>query len=166
METIIVIAEGKKEKSEEVVPQLEALVGDERDLIANMANISAALKATFPVFSWVGFYRMQKGELVLGPFQGKVACVRIKIGNGVCGIAAKEGRTIVVPDVDRFSGHIACDPDSRSEIVVPLTSSGHLLGVVDVDSDKLNSFDEIDRFYLEKIAELISQEIYQSNTES
>jgi GAF domain-containing protein len=109
---------------------------------------------------------MQKGELVLGPFQGKVACVRIKIGNGVCGTAAKEGRTIIVPDVHRFPGHIACDPESRSEIVVPLTSSGHLLGVFDVDSDKLNSFDERDRFYLEKIAELISQEIYQSNTES
>jgi L-methionine (R)-S-oxide reductase len=166
METITVIAEGKKEKYEELFPQLEALVGDERDLIANMANISSALKATFPVFSWVGFYRMQKGELVLGPFQGKVACVRIKIGNGVCGTAAKEGRTIIVPDVDRFPGHIACDPESRSEIVVPLISSGHLLGVFDVDSDKLNSFDERDRFYLEKIAELISREIYQSNKEN
>ena len=166
METITVIAEEKKEKYKELYPQLEALVGDERDLIANMANISAALKATFPVFSWVGFYRMQKGELVLGPFQGKVACVRIKIGNGVCGTAAKEGRTIIVPDVDRFPGHIACDPESRSEIVVPLISSGHLLGVFDVDSDKLNSFDEIDRFYLEKIAEIISQKIYKSNTEN
>jgi GAF domain-containing protein len=165
METITVLAEGKKEKYEELFPQLQALAGDERDLIANMANISAALKATFPVFSWVGFYRMQKGELVLGPFQGKVACVRIKIGNGVCGTAAKERRTIIVPDVDGFPGHIACDPDSRSEIVVPLTSSGHLLGVLDVDSDKLNSFDQIDRFYLEKIAEMILQEIYQSNTE-
>ena len=107
---------------------------------------------------------MQKGELVLGPFQGKVACVRIKIGKGVCGTAAKERRTIIVPDVDRFPGHIACDPESKSEIVVPLIHGGDLFGVLDVDSDKLNSFDDIDRFHLEKIAEMIAQKFYQSNT--
>lgn len=164
METITTIADGKKEKYEELFPQLEALVGDEDDLIANLANVSAALKATFPLFSWVGFYRMEKEELVLGPFQGKVACVRIKIGNGVCGTAAKERKAIIVPDVDKFPGHIACDPDSRSEIVVPLICRGDLFGVIDVDSDKLNSFDETDRIHLEKIAEIIGQKFYQSNS--
>jgi GAF domain-containing protein len=162
METITVVADGKKEKYEELFPQLVALVGGESDLIANMANISAGLKATFPLYSWVGFYRMEKGELVLGPFQGKVACVRIKVGNGVCGTSARERKTIVVPDVSRFPGHIACDPESKSEIVVPMIYDGCLFGVLDVDSDKLNSFDEIDQIYLEKIVEIIAQKFYQA----
>jgi L-methionine (R)-S-oxide reductase len=165
METITIVADGKKEKYEELVPQLEGLVGEEDDLIANLANVSAALKATFSFYSWVGFYRLEKGELVLGPFQGKIACVRIKIGYGVCGTAAKERRTIIVPDVDRFPGHIACDPESRSEIVVPLIYGKVLFGVIDVDSDTLNSFDETDRFYLEKIAEVVARKFYQSHKE-
>ncbi len=166
METITVVADGKKEKYAELFPQLVALVDGENDGIANMANVSAALKSTFPAFSWIGFYRMQGGELVLGPFQGKVACVRIKIGKGVCGTAAKERKTIIVPDVDKFPGHIACDPDSKSEIVVPLLYGGDLFGVIDVDSAILNSFDEIDRIHLEKIAQIIAQKFYQSNAEN
>ncbi len=157
METITVVADGKKEKYEELLPQLEALIGDEKDVIANMANVTAALKTTFASYSWVGFYRMEKKELVLGPFQGKVACVRIKVGNGVCGTAAKEKKTIVVPDVNSFPGHIACDPDSKSEIVVPMICDGNIFGVIDVDSDRLNSFDEIDQVYLEKIAEIVAR---------
>jgi len=166
METISITAEGKKERYEELFPQLAALIADEHDLIADMANVSAALKSAFPQFSWVGFYRLEKKELVLGPFQGKVACVRIKEGNGVCGTAAKERRTIIVPDVDKFPGHIACDPDSRSEIVVPLIHGGALFGVLDIDSAYLNSFDEIDRIYLEKIADTIAQVFHHSLTEN
>ncbi len=164
METITVITDEKRQKYKELLPQLEALIRDEDDLIANLANISAALKVTFQLFSWVGFYRMKEGELVLGPFQGNVACVRIKIGKGVCGTAVKEGRTIIVPDVDRFPGHIACDPESRSEIVIPLNHGGDCFGVIDVDSGQLNSFDEIDQMYLEKVAEIVAQKFYQSNT--
>ena len=165
METIAIVADGKKEKYEELLPQLEALADDESDGIATMANISAALKTVFPAFSWVGFYRMQGDELVLGPFQGKVACVRIKIGSGVCGTAAKERRTIIVPDVDRFPGHIACDPDSRSEIVVPVSNGSDLFGVLDIDSNTLDSFDETDRMYLEKAAEIVAQKFYHSQTQ-
>jgi L-methionine (R)-S-oxide reductase len=165
METISIAAEGKKERYEELFPQLAALIADEHDLIADMANVSAALKSSFPQFSWVGFYRMEKEELVLGPFQGKVACVRIKAGKGVCGTAAKERRTIIVTDIDKFPGHIACDPDSKSEIVVPLMYGEALFGVLDVDSAHLNSFDETDRMYLEKIADTIAQIFYHSLTE-
>ena len=160
METITLVADGKKEKYEELLPQLEALIGDEKDVIANMANVSAALKTTFAFYSWVGFYRMEKGDLVLGPFQGKVACVRIKVGKGVCGTAAKEKKTIVVPDVNRFPGHIACDPESKSEIVVPMICDSNIFGVIDVDSDRLNSFDEIDKVYLQKIARIVVRKFY------
>lgn len=165
METITITADGKREKYEELIPQLEALVAGEDDLIANLANVSAALKAAFSFYSWVGFYRLEKEDLVLGPFQGKIACVRIKIGYGVCGTAAKERRAIIVPDVDRFPGHIACDPESRSEIVVPLIYGETLFGVIDVDSEKLNSFDETDRRYLEKIAAVAAKQFYRSNRE-
>ncbi len=162
METIAVLAEGKKERYEELLPQLAALVAGEDDLVADMANVSAALKSAFLQYSWVGFYRIEEGELILGPFQGKVACVRIAVGKGVCGKAAKERRTIIVPDVDAFPGHIACDPGSRSEIVVPLKYGGDCFGVLDVDSAELNSFDEIDGMYLEKIAEMIARIFHQS----
>ena len=162
METISVVAEGKRERYEELLPQLEALVAGENDIVADMANVSAALKSAFTQFSWVGFYRMEKGELVLGPFQGKVACVRITVGKGVCGTAAKERRTIIVPNVDEFPGHIACDPDSRSEIVVPLSYAGDLFGVLDIDSAQLHSFDQTDGIYLEKIAEMIARIFHQS----
>ncbi|MGA7160525.1 MAG: GAF domain-containing protein [Bacteroidota bacterium] len=156
METITVVAEEKSEKYDELFPQIVALVRDEKDLIANLANISAALKSTFSPFSWVGFYRMGQSELILGPFQGKVACVRIKIGKGVCGTAAKERKTVLVPDVTKFPGHIACDPESKSEIVVPIIYEGILHGVMDIDSEKIDCFDEIDKINLEKIAAIVA----------
>ena len=162
METITITADGKKEKYAELYPQIAALVEDESDLTANMANVSAALKSTFSSYSWVGFYRVVNGELVLGPFQGKVACVRIKIGSGVCGTAVKERKTIIVPDVEKFPGHIACDPESKSEIVVPLLAGSRIFGVIDVDSNHLNSFDGTDKVQLERIAEIITKKFVQS----
>lgn len=156
MEIITVIAEPKRERYDELLPQISALLADESDLIANLANVSAALKMAFGHYSWVGFYLLKNDELVLGPFQGKVACVRIALGKGVCGIAAMRKETVIVQDVTKFPGHIACDPDSRSEIVVPMVSGTHLCGVIDVDSYERDSFDETDRTYLEKIAEIVS----------
>ena len=156
MEAITITTEGKGERYEELLPQLSALLNDEDDLIANLANVSAVLKTTFPSFSWVGFYRLENNELILGPFQGKVACVHIAMGRGVCGTAAKERKTLIVPDVKQFPGHIACDPDSKSEIVVPLIYEEELFGVIDIDSNKIDSFDEIDQNYLEEIAKKIA----------
>ena len=145
----------KEEKYLSLLPQIESLISGESDQIANLANVSAALKQVFGFF-WVGFYLTSGDELVLGPFQGPVACTRIRFGKGVCGVAWKEGRTIVVPDVDQFPGHIACNSESCSEIVVPLFNRDKkIIGVLDVDSDYLNHFDETDAFYLEKIVELI-----------
>ncbi|CUT04858.1 GAF domain-containing protein [Candidatus Chrysopegis kryptomonas] len=155
MEQIIIKGETKEEIYSELLPQIKSLIEDEPDLIANLANVTSALKQAFPSFSWVGFYLMKSGELVLGPFQGKLACTRIKIGSGVCGTSALRKETIIVPDVEKFPGHIYCDPDSKSEIVVPIIKNGEVLGVLDVDSYELNNFDEIDRFYLEKIVELL-----------
>ena len=149
-ELIIDKQAGKAEKYQELMPQLEALVKNEGDVIANMANISAALWQTFHFF-WVGFYRVVEGELVLGPFQGPIACTRIRLGRGVCGTAWKEGKTLVVPDVDQFPGHIACSSLSRSEIVVPLMKEGEVWGVLDIDSELLGMFDEIDKEYLEQL---------------
>lgn len=151
----IIVKEGtKEEKYASLLPQLEALIAGEVDEIANMANIAAVLKEAFNFF-WVGFYRVVDGQLVLGPFQGPVACTRISYGRGVCGTAWKEARTLLVPDVDKFPGHIACSALSKSEIVIPLRSSEDVIGVLDVDSDQLNSFDEIDAEYLEKICALV-----------
>jgi GAF domain-containing protein len=133
-----------------LLPQIRALIEDEEDRIANMANIAAALKQTFGFF-WVGFYLVKGNELVLGPFQGPVACTRIPFGKGVCGTAWKERRTIIVPDVNQFPGHIACNSESKSEIVVPLFVNGEIIGVLDIDSNRLNAFDETDATYLEKI---------------
>src|ERR1039457_1022024 len=124
--------------------QLAALFAGERNGLANAANMSALLFRTLPDLNWVGFYFLQGGELVLGPFQGKVACVRIAVGQGVCGTAAKRRETVVVPDVHAFPGHIACDAASRSEIVVPLVQQGRLLGVLDIDSPQLARFDQED----------------------
>ncbi|GHT42409.1 hypothetical protein FACS189437_10310 [Bacteroidia bacterium] len=138
----------REEKYKSLLPQIKALVGDEPDLIANLANISAILKEAFGFF-WVGFYLVKGKELVLGPFQGPVACTRIPFGKGVCGTAWKEQRTIIVPDVEQFPGHIACSSESKSEIVIPLFSEGNIIGVLDIDSDRLNAFDEIDAKYLE-----------------
>ena len=154
----LIIAEGKtkKEKYELLLPQIEALVTDEPNSIANMANVTAALKDTFNYF-WVGFYLVEdENELVLGPFQGPIACTRISRGKGVCGSSWQESKTFLVPDVDAFPGHIACNSASKSEIVVPgITRSGEVRFVLDVDSDKLDDFDTIDQEYLEKIVSLL-----------
>lgn len=134
-----------------LLPQIDALISDESDLIANLSNISAALKQTFDFF-WVGFYIVKKNELVLGPFQGPIACTRIGFGKGVCGESWKEKRTIIVPDVDLFPGHIACSSASKSEIVIPIfDKQGEVAMVLDVDSDQLNSFDAIDKEFLEEL---------------
>lgn len=142
----------KEEKYRALLPQLKSLIEGENDLIANLANMSAALKETFHLF-WVGFYRVQGDELVLGPFQGPIACTRIKKGRGVCGTAWAKAETLIVPDVDAFPGHIACSSLSRSEIVVPLIrkESGQVWGVLDIDSETLNSFDETDARFLEEV---------------
>jgi GAF domain-containing protein len=132
--------------------QLRALLHGERDFIANCANTAALLWHSLPDLNWAGFYRFVDGELILGPFMGKPACVRIQVGKGVCGTAAITGKTVLVPDVHQFPGHIACDAASRSEIVVPLIKGGDLLGVLDLDSPKLNRFDAVDKKGLEKIA--------------
>ena len=146
---------GKADKYRELMPQLEALVKNEKDVIANMANISAALWQTFHFF-WVGFYRVVDEELVLGPFQGPIACTRIRRGRGVCGSAWKEGKTLVVPDVDQFPGHIACNSASRSEIVVPVRNQvGEITAVLDIDSDQLDSFDKTDVLYLERVVSFL-----------
>jgi GAF domain-containing protein len=132
--------------------QLAALIGDERDFVANMANMAALIFHQLPDLNWAGFYLMRGGELVLGPFQGKPACIRIPLGRGVCGTAAVTRRTQVVPDVHAFPGHIACDADSRSEIVVPLILDGAIIGVLDLDSPRPGRFDEDDRAGLEPAA--------------
>ncbi|MCD8184459.1 MAG: GAF domain-containing protein [Bacteroides sp.] len=146
------IGEGsKEEKYGALLPQIKSLIEGEDDLIANLANVTAALKETFGFF-WVGFYLVKGEELVLAPFQGPIACTRIKRGRGVCGTAWNEAKMLVVPDVDAFPGHIACSSLSRSEIVVPLLSaSGEVWGVLDIDSENLNSFDETDARFLEEI---------------
>lgn len=132
------------------------MTAGESDAVANMANIAAALRQTFGFF-WVGFYRVEEDTLVLGPFQGPLACTRIRYGKGVCGTAWKEARTIVVPDVDKFPGHIACSSASRSEIVVPVIRDGKVIAILDIDSDTINAFDKIDVLDLERInAEIVS----------
>lgn len=146
---------GKYEKYRALLPQLKSLVADESDMIANLANVSAALKETFSFF-WVGFYIVKKDELVLGPFQGPLACTRIKKGRGVCGTAWEKAETQIVPDVDAFPGHIACSSLSRSEIVVPLkTGGGAVWGVLDIDSKELNSFDETDAYFLGILCDML-----------
>lgn len=155
MESIAITAADKPARYREVLPQLQSLLDGEPDLIANLANTVAALREAIPAASWLGFYIMRGGELVLGPFQGKVACVRIALGRGVCGTAASERRTVVVPDVEQFPGHIACDAGSRSEIVVPIVARGEVVAVLDVDSYELASFDEQDAAGLAPICELL-----------
>ena len=152
----ILIAEGSKEEQyRTLLPQIKSLIDGETDLIANLANIAAALKSTFNFF-WVGFYLVKDDELVLGPFHGPVACTRIKKGRGVCGTAWQEAKTLVVPDVDLFPGHIACSSLSRSEIVVPIVRNGVVVGVLDVDSDQLATFDDTDKLFLEEITTYLS----------
>ena len=148
-------AEDKAAVYNELLPQLESLVSGEKDFIANTANLSAALKQALPYASWVGFYFLSEGELVVGPFQGKVACTRIKVGSGVCGTAAAQKKTIVVPNVENFPGHIYCDPDSKSEIVVPLLKNGEVFGVLDIDSAEYGSFDSVDAENLRRVAKVV-----------
>ena len=150
-EELIIDKRGKKEMYATLLPQIKALVEGESNRVANLANVAAALKQTFGFF-WVGFYLVEDGELVLGPFQGPIACTSNRYGRGVCGTAWKEGKTLVVPDVDKFPGHIACSSASRSEIVVPIyNKEKEVVGVLDIDSDRLAEFDETDREWLERI---------------
>lgn len=155
MESIAFSGSDKATRYRELVSQLASLVEGEPDLVANLANAAASIRACVPAASWVGFYVMRGGELVLGPFQGNVACVRIALGRGVCGTAAAERRTVIAPDVEQFPGHIACDAGSRSEIVVPIFARGALVAVLDLDSYELAAFDEVDAAGLGPIAELL-----------
>lgn len=153
----LIISEGTKEdRYVQLVPQIRNLVESETDLIANMANVASVLHETFG-FWWTGFYRVQEGLLVLGPFQGPLACTRIGLGKGVCGTAWMRGETIIVPDVNAFPGHIACSSLSRSEIVVPLKRNGKVIAVLDIDSKEINTFDDLDKFFLESIAECVAR---------
>ena len=153
-EELTICSGSKEEQYKMLFPQIQSLIGNETDMIANMANMAAALKQTFDFF-WVGFYIVRDNQLVLGPFQGPIACTRIKPGRGVCGTAWSEARTLIVPDVDKFPGHIACNSASRSEIVVPLKNNDSVYAVLDIDSDTLNSFDETDKQWLEKIVGIL-----------
>ena len=153
-EDLTIINGSKADQYQSLIPQIMGLLEGENDLVANLANVAAALKEQFG-WLWVGFYLVKENELVLGPFQGPVACTRIRKGRGVCGSSWAEARTLVVPDVEQFPGHIACSSSSRSEIVVPVIRNGQVLGVLDVDSAELDQYDAIDLEYLEKIVALI-----------
>lgn len=144
----------KEEQYQSLIPQIKALISGEPDLIANLANIAAALKEQFGWF-WVGFYLVKNDELVLGPFQGPVACTRIRKGRGVCGSSWEKSITLIVPDVEKFPGHIACSSLSKSEIVVPVIRNKEVVAILDIDSDQLKNFDTIDQAYLEKIVQMI-----------
>ncbi|ENX23600.1 GAF domain-containing protein [Acinetobacter vivianii] len=153
----LVLQQGHKvEQYQSILPQIQAIVEDESDVIANLGNICAALKQQFGWF-WIGFYLVKGNELVLGPFQGPIACTRIAKGRGVCGSAWQQQQVIVVPDVDQFPGHIACSSDSKSEIVLPIMKNGECVGVLDIDSDELNQFDEIDAEYLKQLMSVIEK---------
>jgi L-methionine (R)-S-oxide reductase len=155
-ELIISTSTDKEERYATLVPQVEALTEGEQDIVANLSNIAAALKQSMNFF-WVGFYVVKNNQLVLGPFQGPIACTRIDFGKGVCGASWKEKKTILVPDVESFPGHIACSSASRSEIVLPAFKNGEVALVLDVDSDKLNDFDSTDQKGLEKIMRIIEK---------
>jgi len=144
----------KNEQYKSLIPQIEGLLTGETDFVANMANVCAALKEQFGWF-WVGFYLVKSDELVLGPFQGPVACTRIRKGKGVCGSSWAEAKTLIVPDVDLFPGHIACATASKSEIVLPLIKDGVVIGVLDVDSEHLDHFDDTDQIYLEQVIQIL-----------
>lgn len=144
----------KIEKYKSILPQISAVMDNNVDIIANMANMAAMLHENFG-FWWTGFYRVMNNELVLGPFQGPLACTRIAYGRGVCGTAWKERRTIVVPDVEEFPGHIACSAASRSEIVVPIMQNGEVIAVLDIDSEDLATFDQTDAEYLQQMVSML-----------
>jgi L-methionine (R)-S-oxide reductase len=154
-EDLAIIQGSKEEQYKNLLPQIKGLLTGEEDLVANLANVCAALKEQFN-WLWVGFYMVKNEELVLAPFQGPVACTRIKKGRGVCGSAWQQATTLIVPNVEEFPGHIACSSLSKSEIVVPLFKGDEVVGVLDVDSVELNTFDEVDKLYLEKIIQLIN----------
>ena len=155
-ELILDLTLTKAEKYQQLLPQIEALTAGEPDLIANLANTMGALKQTFGFF-WVGAYLVKGDELVLGPFQGPIACTRIRRGKGVCGASWAQAQTLLVPDVEQFPGHIACSSDSKSEIVVPVLKDGQVVMVLDVDSDQLNDFDQDDQQALEQLAQLMGR---------
>lgn len=153
-EDLLIFKGNKKEAYQHLIPQIKSLMAYETDLTANLGNIAAALKEQFG-WLWVGFYLVKDNELVLGPFQGPVACTRIKKGKGVCGTSWGQEQTLIIPDVEKFPGHIACSSRSRSEIVVPVIRNGQVLAVLDADSERLSEFDETDRKFLEEIVALI-----------
>jgi len=153
-EDLTIKANTKEGKYAELFPQIKALVSGETDVIANLANVCAALKYGMSFF-WVGFYLVEENQLVLGPFQGPVACTRINKGKGVCGAAWERGETIIVEDVEKFPGHIACSSLSKSEIVIPIYNNGDIVAVLDVDSDQLAAFDKTDEVWLKKILALL-----------
>jgi L-methionine (R)-S-oxide reductase len=154
-EDLTIAIGNKEEKYRTLIPQIAALIEGETDLTANLANVSAALKETFGFF-WVGFYVVKGGELVLGPFQGSIACTRIQKGKGVCGSSWEKGESILVPDVDAFPGHIACSSLSKSEIVVPIIKNGIVLAVLDVDSDVYDDFNSTDELYLKQLCQSLA----------
>ena len=155
-ELIISPSTDKQERYKTLIPQIESLIEGENDVVANLSNIAAALKQTMNFF-WVGFYTVKDNQLVLGPFQGPIACTRIQLGKGVCGTSWKEKKVILVPNVDEFPGHIACSSASKSEIVLPAFKNGEVALVLDVDSDKLNDFDATDEVALGKVMRLIER---------
>ena len=153
-EDLSIIKGSKEEQYQSLLPQIKGLIEGESDFVANMANAAAALKEQFG-WLWVGFYVVKNGELVLGPFQGPVACTRIRKGRGVCGTSWAEERTLIVPDVEKFPGHIACSSLSKSEVVVPMIKEGKVIGVLDVDSTDLSTFDETDQQFLEEVVQVV-----------
>ncbi|WP_368571217.1 GAF domain-containing protein [Acinetobacter haemolyticus] len=153
----LVLQQGHKaEQYQSIIPQIQAIVKGESDVIANLANICAALKQQFD-WLWIGFYLVKQNELVLGPFQGPIACTRIAKGRGVCGTAWEQQQVMIVPDVDQFPGHIACSSASRSEIVLPIMKNGECIGVLDIDSEELNQFDDMDAEYLQQLMLMIEK---------
>ena len=156
-EDLTIIRGTKEEQYQTLLPQIKGLLEGEPDLVANLANVTAALKEQFN-WLWVGFYLVKHNELVLGPFQGPVACTRIKKGRGVCGKSWEDKKTLIVPDVEKFPGHITCSSLSRSEIVIPIFKNNEVTAILDVDSEALDHFDETDKKYLEEIVNLIKQD--------
>lgn len=153
-EDLLILKGTREEQYQNLIPQIKGLLQGENDVIANLANIAAAIKEQFN-WLWVGFYVVKNDELVLGPFQGPVACTRIKKGRGVCGASWQQQQTLIVPDVEKFAGHIACSSLSKSEIVVPIFKNAEVVAILDVDSVNLNEFDAIDKMYLEEIVSLV-----------